>query len=67
VADDNIFLTRETWEAVEKKAVVKTATVKKVSNTLMDTSLKLNGVEEGMLQYSGVVGLLLQYYDGELY
>jgi hypothetical protein len=67
VADDNIFLTRETWQEVEKKAVVKTATVKKVSNTLMDTSLKLNGVEEGVLAYDGVVELLLKYYDGELY
>jgi hypothetical protein len=67
VADDNIFLTRENWQTVEKKAVVKTSTVKKVSNTLMDTSLKLNGVEEGVLQYNGVVELLLNYYDGELY
>jgi hypothetical protein len=67
VADDNIFLTRETWQEVEKKAIVKTATVKKVSNTLVDTSLKLNGVEEGMLAYDGVVELLLKYYDGELY
>ncbi len=67
VADDNIILTREEWQAVEKKAVVKTSTVKKVSNKLMDTTLKLNGVEEGVLQYNNVVGLLLQYYDGELY
>ena len=67
VADDNIFLTREDWEAVEKKAAVKTATVKKVSNALMETTLKLNGVEEGMKQYNEVVALLLQYYDGELY
>ena len=67
VADDNIFLTRESWQEVEKKAVVKTAAVKKVSNTLMNTTLKLNGVEEGTLQYREVVGLLLAYYDGELY
>lgn len=67
VADDNIFLTRENWQVVEKTAVVKTSTVKKVSDTLMDTTLKLNGVEEGMLQYNQVVGLLLIYYDGELY
>lgn len=67
VADDNIFLTRESWQAVEKKAVIKTSTVKKVSTKLMDTTLKMNGVEEGMLQYNGVVGLLLDYYDGELY
>lgn len=67
VADDNIFLTKESWQAVEKAAVVKTSTVKKVSDTLMDTTLKLNGVEEGILQYNNVVGLLLAYYDGELY
>lgn len=67
VADDNIFLTREEWQAVEKKAVVKTETVKKVSNTFTETTLKLNGVEEGMQQYNKVVELLLVYYDGELY
>lgn len=67
VADDNIFLTRENWQTVEKTAVVNTSTVKKVSDALMDTTLKLNGVEEGMLQYNNVVGLLLIYYDGELY
>ncbi|MDE7416396.1 MAG: DUF3810 domain-containing protein [Lachnospiraceae bacterium] len=67
VAGDNIFLTEENWQEVEKTAVVKTSTVKKVSDTLMDTTLKLNGVEEGMLQYNDVVGQLLTYYDGELY
>lgn len=67
VAEDNIFLTKEDWEVVEKKAVVKTSTVKKVSNTLMETTLKLNGVEEGMQQYNEVVNLLLDYYNGVLY
>ena len=67
VAEDNIFLSKEDWEVVEKKAVVKTKTVKKVSNTLMETTLKLNGVEEGMQQYDKVVNLLLDYYDGVLY
>ena len=67
VPEDNIFLSKEDWEVVEKKAVVKTATVKKVSNTLMETTLKLNGVEEGMQQYDKVVNLLLDYYDGVLY
>lgn len=67
VAEDNIFLTKEDWEAVEKKAPVKTATVKKVSNKLMDTSLKLNGVEEGRQQYNKVVEILLAYYNGVLY
>lgn len=67
VADDNIFLTREEWQTVEKKSVIKTSTVKTVSSTLMDTTLKLNGVEEGVQQYNNVVELLLKYYDGELY
>lgn len=67
VAGDNIFLTKENWTEVEKKAVVKTETVKKVSNAFTETTLKLNGVEEGMQQYHKVVELLLVYYDGELY
>lgn len=67
VAEDNIFLSKEDWEVVEKKAVVKTQTVKKVSNALMETTLKLNGVEEGMQQYDKVVNLLLDYYNGVLY
>lgn len=67
VANDNIFLTKEDWQEVEKKAVVKTETVKKVSKELMQTSLKLNGVEEGIQQYNEVVNLLLDYYDGVLY
>lgn len=66
-ASDNIFLTKEDWQTVEEKAVVKTETVKKVSNTLMQTTLKLNGVEEGMQQYNQVVNLLLDYYNGILF
>ena len=67
VLQDDIFLTKENWKAVEEKAVVKTETVKKVSNAFTETTLKLNGVEEGMQQYNKVVELLLLYYDGELY
>lgn len=67
VADDNIFLTREDWQEVEKKAIIKTSTVKKVSNAVMETTLKANGVEQGMQQYNEVVSLLLDYYEGELY
>lgn len=67
VAEDNVFLTKEDWEAVEEKAVLKTETVKKVSNSFINTNLKLNGVEEGAQQYNEVVNLLLDYYDGILY
>ena len=52
---------------VEKKAVIKTETVKKVSTELMQTSMKMNGVEEGMQQYNEVVNLLLDYYEGTLF
>lgn len=67
VSHDNIFLTEENKQIMEKKAVIKTETVKEVSQTLMDTTLKLNGVEEGWQQYDKVVNLLLDYYYGVLY
>ncbi len=67
VSHDNIFLTPAENAKVEQRAVIKTETVREVSNMFTDTVLKLNGVEEGRKQYDGVVSLLLQYYDGELY
>ena len=47
--------------------MIKTETVKKVSTELMQTSMKMNGVEEGMQQYNEVVNLLLDYYEGTLF
>lgn len=67
VYEDSVFLTKEAWQEVEKKAVVSTQTAKKVSRAATTASLKLNGVEEGMKAYEGVVKLLLDYYDGVLY
>lgn len=67
VYQDNVFLTQEAWQQVEEKAVVSTQTAKKVSRAATTASLKLNGVEEGMQAYEGVVKLLLDYYDGILY
>ncbi len=67
VKRDNVFLTQDSWEKVEKKAVISTATAKKVSHVLLDTSQKVNGVEDGIASYNRVVGLLLDYYDGVLY
>lgn len=64
---DNVFLTKEAWQKVEKKAVVSTQAVRKVSRAATTASLKLNGVKEGMASYGGVVKLLLDYYDGILY
>ena len=62
-----MFLTEETWEKVEKKAVVSTAAVKKASRAFVDTNQKVNGIEDGIASYNRVVGLLLDYYDGVLY
>lgn len=67
VREDDLFLTEEAWEKVEEKAVMDTQTVKKVSNAATEATLKINGVEEGMKSYSGVVELLLHYYDGDLF
>ncbi len=67
VLEDRKFLTQETWEKVEEKAVLKTETVKQAADAFLDTTLTLNGVEDGRISYSRVVNLLLQYYDGILY
>lgn len=63
VRAENVFLEEKTWEKVEAKAVVKTEVVDKVSDKFSETALVLNGVEDGVLSYTRVVGLLLHYYD----
>lgn len=67
VAADKKFLTKESWEQVERKAVLKTETVKRAADAFLDTNLTLNGVSDGTVSYSRVVKLLLRYYDGKLY
>lgn len=67
VAADKKFLTSEAWEQVERRAVLKTETVKQAADTFLETTLTLNGVADGTVSYSRVVKLLLQYYDGKLY
>ena len=67
VAADKKFLTKESWEQVERKAVLKTETVKRAADAFLDTNLTLNGVSDGTVSYSRVVRLLLRYYDGKLY
>lgn len=64
VKKDNIFLTKEAWEQVDKKAKIDTEIVDRLSDIFTNTSLKLNGVESGMECYYDVVELLLKYYDG---
>ena len=67
VTGDKMFLTEEAWQEVEKKAVIDTEVVQQASDTFTETTLTLNGVEDGKVSYSRVVDLLLRYYDGILY
>ena len=67
VHEDNVFVTEEEWDRINKKALVDTETVDEISDTFTDTALKVNGVSDGMLSYNRVVELLLQYYDGVFY
>ena len=62
VSLDNIFVEESEWDRINDKAVVDTETVEEVSDTFTNATLKLNGVSDGMVSYSRVVRLLLQYY-----
>lgn len=61
VYEDDIFVTDEEWERINGKAFLDTETVDKLSDTFVDATLKINGVTDGMVSYSRVVELLLQY------
>ena len=65
VKKDMVFLTEDAWEEVEKTAILDTETVNKLSNDFLETNLTLNGVEEGIASYSGVVELVLKYIYGD--
>lgn len=65
VREDNIFVEQKEWERINGKALVPTETVDKVTDTLIDASLKINGVSDGKISYSRVVALMLQYYRRE--
>ncbi len=60
---DNVFVTEEEWARINAKAVIDTETVDKVSDIVVDTTLKVNGVQDGKISYSRVVELLLLYYQ----
>lgn len=64
VQTDNIFVTEREWERINGKALIDTETVEQVSDALRDTSLKAFGISDGVLSYSRVVQLLLEWYYG---
>lgn len=63
VRAENVFLEEKAWKKVEEKAVLKTEVVDKVSDKLSETSMIFNGVQDGILSYTRVVGLLISYYE----
>lgn len=67
VQKDIVFLTEDSWSRVEEKAVVSTETAAKATNAFLEGNLKANGVSDGVVSYSRVVRLLLDYYDGILW
>ena len=62
---DYTFLFEEDWDRINEEAVVDTETVDEISDAFTDTTLKVNGVEDGIISYSRVVELLLWYYDNQ--
>jgi hypothetical protein len=62
VRADNEFVGEQEWERINGKALIDTETVDELSDAFVDTSLKANGVSDGMVSYNRVVQLLVQYY-----
>ncbi|MDE7097823.1 MAG: DUF3810 domain-containing protein [Ruminococcus sp.] len=56
------FLPDNYWEDNQDKEFIPTETVDAVYDTASDTSMKINGVEDGNKSYSRMVNLLLDYY-----
>lgn len=65
VWEDNIFVTEEEWNRINRSALLDTEVVDKAADIFVDTNLKVNGVSDGKVSYSRVVRLLLQYYYTE--
>lgn len=62
VSSDQIFLTDDAWDRINQTSLFKTETVETISNQVMDSTLRLNGVKDGIESYSRVVHLLIYYY-----
>lgn len=66
VKKDNVFLTEESWKKVEQKAVIKTETVAKASDSFVQANLVVNGIQDGKLSYCRVVDLMMNYYAANI-
>ncbi len=67
VTADDVFVTEQEWERINGKALIDTQVVDAVSDAMVDATLKVNGVQDGIISYNRVVTLLLQYYDRQGY
>lgn len=56
------FMPEDYFEENEELEIISTETVDAVSDAATDTSLKINGVQDGIESYSRIVNLLLDYY-----
>ncbi|MBD5468055.1 MAG: DUF3810 domain-containing protein [Lachnospiraceae bacterium] len=59
---DNVYVTDEQWERVLTQSPLDTQLVSDVTDTFLEANLTVNGVSDGVVSYSRVVGLLLSYY-----
>ena len=59
---DNVYVTSEQWERVQEQSPLDTQLVSDVTDSFLEANLTVNGVSDGVVSYSRVVGLLLSYY-----
>ncbi len=59
------FVPADYWETNQEKEVIPTDVVSKTADKVMDTSLKVNGVPDGVHSYHGMTALLLHYFLNE--
>ncbi|MBE6851512.1 MAG: DUF3810 domain-containing protein [Ruminococcus sp.] len=65
-ADMYCFVPEEYWEEHEDDIeIIPDEVVEEVADVVMDTSLKVNGIEDGSLSYGRMVDLILDYYIQE--
>lgn len=62
VKDMYSFVPEDYYQLHRHEEVLPTAIVSEVADTVMDTSLKVNGVPEGAESYHGLTALVLNYY-----
>lgn len=60
--DMHAFVPEDYYQLHRHEEVIPTSVVSNVADTVMDTSLKVNGIPEGSESYHGLTALVLNYY-----